>query len=31
MGRIARGIGRTIMRSEIQGTVDAFQEAVGGP
>jgi hypothetical protein len=31
MGSIARGIGRTIMHSEIQGTVDAFEDAVAGP
>ena len=31
LGKIARGIGRTIMRSEIKGTVDAFQESADSP
>jgi hypothetical protein len=31
MGAVARGIGRTIMRSEIGGTIDAFEEAVDSP
>jgi hypothetical protein len=31
MGAVARGIGRTMMRSEIGGAVDAFDEAVDSP
>ena len=31
LGRVARGIGRTIMRTEVRGTVDAFEEAVASP
>jgi hypothetical protein len=31
LGKIARGIGRTIMRTEIKGTVDAFQRAAESP